>query len=189
MKLFLHACCAPCAIYPIKTAKKDGYDSITGFFYNPNIHLEGEFKKRLSETKKVFDSYKLDLIIPEYKSREYFECISDCENKEKKRCFDCWRLRLDKTVSVAKEEGFDAFTTTLLVSPYQDHDVLKDSAKALAEKYGIDFYYKDFRTGFKDAHNEAKREGIYCQNYCGCVFSIVEREERRKERKKKKVKS
>ncbi len=177
MKLLLHTCCAPCAIYPIKQARADGYNSLTSVFYNPNIHPSQEFLRRKKEIGKLKKIESFDEIDTEYRAEEYFKNITDFDDKSK-RCFSCWNLRLEKTSRVAKEKGFDAFTTTLLGSPYQNHDVLKEICLRFSRIFNIKFYYRDFRIGFRDAHKEARTSGMYCQNYCGCVFSLVERYER-----------
>ena len=175
MRLLLHTCCAPCAIGPLKEATKDGYD-VSAFFYNPNIQPPSEYKKRFKEARKFFGSAGLTFTEGAYGTADFFCGIPDFENKTL-RCPACWRMRLEKTADLALREGFDAFTTTLLVSPYQDHGTLKIIGSELAAEKKIKFYYRDFRAGFKEAHREARERGIYCQNYCGCVFSLVEREE------------
>jgi hypothetical protein len=93
----------------------------------------------------------------------------------KERCSLCWTLRLKKTAKLAKERGFESFSTTLLVSPYQDQELLKKIGNEIAKEEGIEFYYEDFRPGFKKAHEEARIKGIYCQKYCGCIYSEIER--------------
>ncbi|MBL7157346.1 MAG: epoxyqueuosine reductase QueH [Candidatus Omnitrophica bacterium] len=175
MKLLLHACCAPCAIYPVREAKKENL-SVTGFFYNPNIHPPSEYFKRKRETETYFKSEGLELVSGDYDVRTFFDNVREGKIAPA-RCAACWGMRLEKTASFADQNGFDMFTTTLLGSPYQDHEIIKGICEDLSEKTNQNFYYKDLRAGFKAAHKEAKEKGIYCQNYCGCVFSIVEREE------------
>ena len=118
----------------------------------------------------------MPFVSTEYETADFFKSILGAEMPPA-RCRACWGMRLRKTASYAKENAFDAFTTTLLGSPYQDHDTLKNICEKVSGEMKINFYYKDFRTGFKDAHRLARDRGIYCQNYCGCVFSIMEREE------------
>jgi len=169
-------------MYPIELAKTDNFKT-TGFFYNPNIHPVPEYKKREKETRKYFKSKKLKLIIPQYNPGEFFSDIKRTGNPPA-RCVSCWEMRLERTASLAKEKGFDAFTTTLLASPYQDHGSLKVIAEGLADKEKVRFYYRDFREGFRDAHKKAREQGVYCQNYCGCIFSKIEREEKRTRKKR-----
>lgn len=175
MKLLLHTCCAPCAIYPISEAKKDNF-TLTGFFYNPNIHPYSEYTRRKKETEAYFKSEGLGLTSLEHNAFNFFRNIAD-DYTQPRRCSICWNMRMDQTLRFAKNNGFDAFTTTLLGSPYQDHEILKSICENLSKENGISFYYKDFRTGHKDGHKLAREKGIYCQNYCGCIFSKVERYE------------
>jgi len=188
MRLLLHACCAPCAIYPIKTARDDGYKAISSFFYNPNIHPQAEFERRRQQIKKLITGGDLEEISAPYKAEEYFHALTVFDHTLK-RCLFCWRLRLEESVKFAKENNFDAFTTTLLASPYQDHEAIKKICSELSNKTGITFYYRDFRVGFRDSHAKAKDMGIYCQGYCGCIFSLVEREEEKKKKIKARSKS
>ena len=177
MKLLLHTCCAPCAIHTGREAKKDGFE-LTGFFYNPNIHPISEYERREKEAEAFFKSENWLLIIPGHDEQEFFKNISE-KTSPLKRCEACWKLRLEISAHFAKENGFDAFTTTLLISPYQDHLAIKKICEDLSKKEKIKFYYKDFRKGFKESQDVAKEKSIYRQKYCGCVFSIIEREESR----------
>ena len=178
MNVLLHICCAPCAIYPAEEFRKKGH-RFAGFFYNPNIHPYSEYLKRKAEVEKYSKDAGFNTVYPEYDIEKYFQHTAYNEDPEN-RCPICWWIRLDKTARFAKENGFEAFTTTLLGSPYQDQDTIKKIGEDVAKKYGLQFYFEDFRVGFKDAHNTAKAKGIYCQNYCGCVFSEKERLEKRK---------
>ena len=92
------------------------------------------------------------------------------------RCVNyCYPTRIGATVRYAKEHGFDAFTTTLLASPYQKHEELKGVCELLAKEYGIEFIYRDFRVGFREGQAKAREAGMYMQKYCGCIFSEEER--------------
>lgn len=184
MNILLHICCAPCAIYPVEALRKEGH-TVAGFFYNPNIHPFAEYQKREEEVEKYARSVTLNVISEAYEIERYFQHISYNEDA-KNRCPVCWWLRMERTAKFAKENGLDAFTTTLIGSPYQDQEIITGIANDIASRIGVPFYYHDFRKGFKDAHARAKAEGIYCQNYCGCIFSEVERVERIKDKKEKK---
>ena len=173
MKILLHICCAPCEIYPVEKLRKDKH-AAGGFFYNPNIHPYSEYLKRKDEVEKYSKEAGLNITCPDYDAAEYFQHIMDGENR-KNRCPACWRLRIKRCAQFAKENGFDAFTATLLGSPYQDHEVLKNICEDIAQAAGVKFYYEDFRTGFNAAHDKAKTKGMYRQNYCGCLFSKKER--------------
>lgn len=177
MNILLHICCAPCAIFPIEEIRKEGHKT-AGFFYNPNIHPYSEYIHRRGEVEKYAIEVALNVISSDYDIQNYFQNVV-YDEYIKNRCPVCWWLRMGRTAAFAKENGFDAFTTTLLGSPYQDHETIKSICQDIAKRLGIKFYYKDFRTGFKDAHNLAKSKGIYCQNYCGCIFSEVERAEKK----------
>ena len=176
MKLLLHTCCAPCAIYPIDQAKKDKFE-VTGFFSNSNIHPQGEYIKRKNAARELFKREGLELFFVTYDASDFFRMVAgDAQPPE--RCSICWKMRLEETVSFAEKNGFDAFTTTLLGSPYQDHEILRRICESLSAKSSVRFYYKDFRDGFRIGHKEAKEKSLYCQRYCGCIFSMVEREVR-----------
>lgn len=173
MKLLLHICCAPCLIYPLERLREKDF-VVNGLFYNPNIYPLSEYEKR---KQAVEDFGRIDstvIIYSEYNPKEFFEAVN-FKNDKPQRCSICWLLRLKKTAQVAKEKDFNSFSTTLLVSPYQDQTLLKNLGNDVAREIGIDFYYEDFRPGFKKAHNEAKVKGIYCQKYCGCIYSEVEK--------------
>jgi epoxyqueuosine reductase len=177
LNILLHICCAPCAIYPIDELRKDGH-TIAGFFYNSNVHPYAEYKKRKTEAEKYGKEVKLNVIAGDYDIENYFQHVVYNESQPV-RCPVCWWLRLNRTARFAKENGFDAFTTTLLASPYQDQDAIKSIGEDVAANTEIKFYCKDFRAGFKEAHTLAKSKGIYCQKYCGCVFSEKERAEKK----------
>jgi len=118
-------------------------------------------------------SANCEVIYPEYDPAEFFRAINLKETNPG-RCAICWSLRLKKTAQAAKEKGYNYFSTTLLVSPYQDQELLKKIGEDIAKEEGLNFYYEDFRQGFKKAHDEAKAKGIYCQKYCGCIYGELE---------------
>ena len=181
MTILLHICCAPCTIFPIEELREKGH-KVEGFFYNPNIHPYSEYLKRKAETEKYSKDSDLNVVYSDYDIANYFQHIVYNESPAN-RCPVCWWLRLEKAAEFASQNSFDAFTTTLLGSPYQDHDVVKNICEDIAKRAGIKFYYEDFRAGFNAAHQLAKSKGIYCQNYCGCVFSEKERIERKNKTK------
>jgi len=173
MDFLLHICCAPCLIYPLEQLRKEGF-LVSGFFYNPNIHPFSEYKKRKETLEKFSQEVNLCVDYPEYRPQDFFQAVNFKEELPQ-RCATCWRLRLEKTAQAAKKCGFKYFSTTLLVSPYQDQEWLKKIGSEIAQELEIEFYYKDFRLGFKKAHQEAKLKGLYCQKYCGCIYSEIER--------------
>jgi len=169
MDILLHICCAPCLIYPFKKLKERGF-KISGFYYNSNIYPCQEYKRRKEALESLNKDLQLNIRYPEYQQNDFFQLVSSKENTTE-RCVICWSLRLVKTAKHALENGFKIFSTTLLVSPYQKHDLLKQVGEKIAKETGLDFYYEDFRPGFKQAQEEAKIKGIYRQKYCGCKFS------------------
>lgn len=173
MNILLHICCAPCAIYPVEFLREEGH-TVNGLFYNPNIHPYAEYLARLEALMTYAKREAFDVAAGEYEIEKYFQGVVDSE-KVRDRCPVCWWMRLEKTAKRARERGFDAFTTTLLGSPYQDHEILRKLAEEISERTGAEFLYRDFRIGFRRAHQKAKAEGIYCQKYCGCLFSERER--------------
>jgi hypothetical protein len=174
--ILLHTCCAPCLIYPLEFLRENGF-KVTGFFYNPNIHPVLEYNER----KKAFIALNpdIEIIYPDYLPQEFFRAIN-LNEEAPGRCALCWRERLSKTARVAKEKDFGYFTTTLLVSPYQDQELLKRIGNDIAKEVGVEFYYADFRPGFRKAHNEARSKGVYTQKYCGCIYSDIERGKKKK---------
>ncbi|MDD5130918.1 MAG: epoxyqueuosine reductase QueH [Candidatus Omnitrophica bacterium] len=172
MDILLHICCGPCLIYPFGRLKDSGC-KISGFYYNPNIYPAAEYQRRLEGVKALSREFLLDVEYPEYNHHDFFQAINPQEALfVPQRCEICWSLRLRKTAQRAKQRGFSAFSTTLLVSPYQDHGLLKQIGAQISRQIGIDFYYDDFRPGFKQAQIEAKNRGIYRQKYCGCEYSM-----------------
>lgn len=185
MKLLLHICCAPCSVMCIEKLREENID-ITGFWYNPNIHPYTEYKARrdcLSEYSKVIN---LDVIyMEEYGLRNFTKnVINNLDN----RCTYCYTIRLDETAKYAKENGYDAFCTTLLISPYQNHQKIIEIGNKIADKYGIKFYYYDFRPYFREGQNKAREMSFYMQKYCGCIFSEEERYSKQIERDRKNIK-
>lgn len=173
MKVLLHTCCAPCSTYVIDKLRKDGYEDITSYWYNINIHPYEEYRARLNALVTYTEMVNVPLIIEDdYGVREFTKSvINDIDG----RCRFCYVSRLAKTVKYAKENGYDAFTSTLFVSIYQNHEELKKICEELAKEYDIEFLYRDFRVGFREGQNEARQLGLYMQKYCGCIFSEEDR--------------
>ncbi|MGE5631099.1 MAG: epoxyqueuosine reductase QueH [Caulobacteraceae bacterium] len=181
MKTLLHMCCGPCAVYPFDVLSKE--HDITGLFYNPNIHPYTEYKKRMDTAQEFSDKAGFRLIVlDEYKLDEF---LRNAAFRESQRCMMCYADRLERAASVAKKGNFDCFTTTLLVSPFQKHDLIRRIGEEAGEKYGVKFLYKDFREGFKEGVVKSKELGLYRQPYCGCIYSERDRYlPRRKDAKK-----
>ena len=165
MKILLHICCGPCLIYHLKRLNDQGF-KVEGFYYNPNIHPVSEYGRRQDAVMALSKELLFEVSCLEYLPSEFSQAIN-ANVRAPERCASCWKLRLHKTAMHAKENGFEAFTSTLLVSPYQNQELLKQLGAQAAKEVGVDFYYEDFRVGFKQAHEEARNKGIYCQKYCG----------------------
>jgi len=187
MKVLLHTCCAGCAIYTFRALEKK-FDRVTGLFFNPNIHPYSEFHNRREALRQFSEKYNKEAAFPEYRPEVFFHEINYKETKGQ-RCPICWRLRLKEAANFAKDNGYDAFTTTLLISPYQDHSIIKMIGEDLSKETGVSFYYEDLRAGFRDSQDRLKAEGLYSQKYCGCLYSEKERYERKGDKAKQKAKS
>ncbi len=175
MKVLLHACCGPCTIYPLKTMRQRGHD-VSGYFFNPNIHPYGEFKKRRDVLSAFARSASLPLIIDEtYELTSFLKGILEYGPD---RCLFCYRIRLAQLFEKAGELGVDAVTTTLLYSRYQKHAAIAAIAAELSEEYEIPFLYEDFREGWAEGVAESKKMGMYRQRYCGCILSELESHKR-----------
>lgn len=171
MRLLLHVCCGPCALYPLSVIRKDGID-VCCYFYNPNIHPYREFKKRIQALSFVSEHLKIKTIYE--KDYELTDFLRKIVFRENERCRICYDIRLKKTVEYAKAHGFDSFSTSLLYSRYQNHMSLIDKCSQLAITSGVDFFYRDFREGWQTGIDESKSLDIYRQSYCGCIYSEQE---------------
>ena len=172
MKTLLHICCAPCANQCIEVLRTDKIQ-VAGFWYNPNIHPFTEYKSRRNCLREYAQTIDLTLIEKnDYALRPFVRSVvDDLEN----RCGKCYEMRLFEAAKQAKEGGFDSFTSSLFISPYQNHELMRDVAERAAAEYGVDFLYRDFRPYFRAGQDFAREHGFYMQKYCGCVFSEEER--------------
>ena len=169
MKLLLHACCAPCSVYCIDSLRLEGVEP-TIYWYNPNIHLYKEYKARRDTLIEYTKMINVAAIFEEEYGLTMF--CKNVINKLESRCEDfCYPVRLERTAKYAKENGYDTICTTLLISPYQKHEIIRDLGEKISKKYGVEFLYRDFRVGFREGQNKARGLGLYMQKYCGCVFS------------------
>ncbi len=171
-RILLHICCAPCAIFPLSTLRGEDL-FVHGFFYNPHIQPYQEFQRRLSTLQSYAEAEALPLIIRQDYDPETF--FRQAAFRETSRCIYCYSLRLNAAASLAKKSRFDAFTTTLLYSRQQKHDLIVSLAEESSRRYGIPFLYRDFRSGWKEGQERAKASGMYRQQYCGCIYSEMER--------------
>ncbi len=168
----IHCCCAHCTAYTIDYWRQQGYEP-SALWYNPNIHPCTEYQQRLEAMHSLAKQMDFPLIIAEgYDMIDYFRQVT---GHEAKRCRYCFRLRLKKTAETAIKCGFSSFTTSLLISPHQEHDLLPEIGNELAEEIGIQFLYVDLRKRYSDSRRITKPLSLYRQQYCGCVYSEWER--------------
>jgi hypothetical protein len=158
-------------IYPAETLAKQN-NALTVYFYNPNIHPFSEFSRRREALRTYCAGAGLSVVESVYDYRNH---LTQAISAGTERCAACYRIRLMKTAQFAAAEGFEAFTTTLLVSPYQQHEELKAAGEEAAAKHGVPFFYEDWRCGFREGRAKARELGLYSQKYCGCLFSEEER--------------
>ena len=172
VKILLHVCCGPCAVYPLRALRAQGYE-VEGYFFNPNIHPFQEFKRRINALKELVAIENVSVDFDDkYGLQEYLRRVVF---NEKERCAICYDMRLAQVAQKAMERGFDAFTSTLLYSKYQNHSQIQAKGEELALKNGVEFYYEDFRSGWQEGIDRSKEMGLYRQPYCGCIYSEQER--------------
>lgn len=181
--LLLHACCAPCSSAVLE--RLASHFKISILYYNPNITEEKEYQKRLDELKKFISKltfkYPINIIDSRYEPKEFFQIAKGLEKEKErgKRCYKCYELRLEETAKVAKEKNFDFFATTLTLSPYKMTSWLNEIGENLSEKYQANYLYSDFKkkNGYKRSIELSKEYNLYRQDYCGCIYSKLEREQ------------
>lgn len=185
MKILLHMCCGPCSCFPVQRLRELGHE-LTGYFFNPNIHPYKEFRHRLETAKEFAQKVNLDIIVDDtYQLREFLTKALPAETVPNGRCQMCYTWRLRQAAKFAKENGYDAFTASLFVSPYQQHDVMKKTAETIAIEEDIPFFYEDFRLGWQIGVDLSLQMELYRQPYCGCIFSEEERYSKAWRKKKK----
>lgn len=172
MKTLLHICCANCAIIPVKRLREQGGE-LSGYFFNPNIHPYQEFRRRLETVHQYAEQVSLPVIYNDDYALDEF--LAQVAADPARRCTYCYLSRLEMTARYAAENGFDAFSTSLLYSRYQQHEAIRASGEALATRFGIDFLYEDFRSGWQEGIVVSKAMGLYRQQYCGCIYSERDR--------------
>jgi predicted adenine nucleotide alpha hydrolase (AANH) superfamily ATPase len=174
--VLLHICCAPCLIYPLKKLRELNFE-VGGFFYNPNIYPSQEYLLREKTVSEYANRAECSVYFAEGSADGLFPEAQAAAMNKADRCKKCWYLRMRKTAEHARSIGVTTFTTTLLVSPYQDQEMLKQAGEKAAAEYGITFYYYNFSEGYQEAVRVSKQEALYRQKYCGCRFSLQERRE------------
>ncbi|HOK07509.1 MAG TPA: epoxyqueuosine reductase QueH [Syntrophales bacterium] len=171
-KLLLHCCCGPCTIYPLEVLRGEGFD-VEGLFLNPNIHPWSEYRRRLDALLAYAYVRGLKVItVADDRPETYFRAVT---GREEERCGICYELRIRRSLEKARDLGYTHFTTTLLYSPYQRHELIRQICGDLARDHGVTFVYRDFRAGWKEGVRISRRLGMYRQNYCGCLYSERDR--------------
>jgi predicted adenine nucleotide alpha hydrolase (AANH) superfamily ATPase len=170
MKLLFHCCCGPCAAACIESLGGEGIAPAL-YWYNPNIHPESEYQSRRDALAALAAAKNLPLEMVNEYGLEFFLRETGGRTEAPARCEICYRMRLERTAAQAAAKGFDAFSTSLLISPYQQHETMCRIAEEAAAKHGTAFLYRDFRPLFREGRAEARAIGLYMQKYCGCIFS------------------
>ena len=194
-KILLHMCCGPCACYPVKRLREEGFEPV-GYFFNPNIHPHQEWKRRLNTAREFAEKVGIEFFADNhYRLREFltrtalvvegFDSVHFADGFHK-RCGICYAWRLSEVARFAAENNFKFFTSSLFYSRYQNHGLMKKFAEHYAERFDVCFFYEDFRVGWQDGIDLSEQLGLYRQNYCGCIFSEEERfsNDVRKERRR-----
>lgn len=181
-RLLLHSCCGPCSSYCLKTLSE--HFKVTVLYYNPNIYPPEEYELRAKEqerfVKEFPTKYPVTFLEGRFEPQEFYDTVKGYEDVPEggERCFKCYELRLREAAEVAKNGGFDFFTTTLSISPLKNADKLNEIGKMLEEEYNVKYLYSDFKKkdGYKQSTEISKQYHMYRQYYCGCVFSKAERD-------------
>ena len=185
----MHICCANCSLFPLRSLSTQQHD-ITGLWFNPNIHPEDEYTIRLEAVRELEAGNNIPMIYLDGYGLDAFEAEIDRRGLERtrpSRCAACYGIRMNETARQCALGEFDAFTTSLLVSPYQSHELLISEAEAAAGLHGVKFHYEDFRPGWQEGQGISRERGYYRQYYCGCHYSRAERDDEKARRKAEKV--
>lgn len=176
-RLLLHSCCAPCSSYTLEYLSQ--YFDITVYYYNPNISPEKEYRHRVEEMERLIGEmpfkHEVKFVEGEYKPKDFYDMARGMEHEPEGgiRCMACYRMRLEHAAAIAKEGGYDYFTTTLTISPLKRSDKINEIGNEVAEQYGVAFLPSDFkkRGGYLRSIELSRQYNLYRQNFCGCVFS------------------
>jgi hypothetical protein len=179
--LLLHSCCAPCSSYVLEYLSN--HLKITVLYYNPNISEQQEYEKRVEEQKRLIQElpvkYTVSFMEGRYEPKEYYDAVKGLEHlgERSMRCYACYELRLAYTAQLAKEKGFDYFTTTLSISPYKKAEWLNEIGEKMSEQYGTPYLYADFKkkNGYKRSIELSQEYHLYRQDFCGCIYSQQEK--------------
>jgi predicted adenine nucleotide alpha hydrolase (AANH) superfamily ATPase len=172
MNILMHICCANCAIFPIQVLRESGH-AVTGYFFNHNIHPYQEYRRRLQSVEDFAAISELEVIYRDEYLLEDF--LAQVAAEPSNRCTYCYQSRLQQAAEHAAVSGYDAFSTSLLYSRYQNHELIRKLGEELGLHYGIAFFYEDFRRGWQEGIKASKTMGFYRQQYCGCIYSEKDR--------------
>lgn len=172
MRILLHICCGPCALYPLAVLRAEGLE-VTGLFFNHNIHPYQEYQRRRDAALQMAELERLELIMQDQYQLEEF--LAHVAAEPEKRCGYCYASRLDVAAGAARKNGFDAFTSSLFYSRFQNHDLMRAKAEEAAVYHNVPFLYRDYRPGWQEGIRRSKELGLYRQQYCGCIYSEKER--------------
>lgn len=172
MRVLLHICCAPCATIPLEELRREGFE-VYGYFFNPNIHPYQEYMRRRDSVEKLSESIGLRVIYDEKYDFKGF--LREVVFREDHRCRLCYYMRFKQAAAVAKRGRHDCFTSTLLISPHQDHELIRSVGDQVADETGVELLYRDYREQFRKSCELSKEYGLYRQQYCGCIYSEYER--------------
>ncbi len=182
-RLLLHSCCAPCSSYVLEYLSK--YFDITVYYYNPNIYPPEEFDYRSDEQRRLVELMKLEnikVLCCDYDSDRFYDAVKGLENIPEggERCMECFRLRLNETARYAASDGYDYFTTTLSISPHKNAEMLNTAGSEAEQKHGVKYLCSDFKkkNGYKRSCEISAEYGLYRQDYCGCIYSKLQSENR-----------
>lgn len=183
-KLLLHSCCAPCSSYVLEYLSQ--YFHITIYYYNPNITFKEEYERRMEEQMRFIKELPvknpIEFMHGIYEPERFFSMAKGLEDAPEggERCFKCYELRLEEAAKIAKNNGFDYFTTTLSISPHKNAAKLNEIGEQMGKRYDVAYLYADFKkkNGYKRSIELSKQYGLYRQDYCGCVYSKISNEAR-----------
>ena len=178
MRVFLHICCAPCAVGVIERLREEGH-TVFGFFFNPNIYSVQEYEKRAKSLEKLAEKIDLEYVVGSYETEKWYARIQGLESEPEtgRRCEVCYEMRLSQAARSAKARGYDCFATTLTISPHKPAPVIGAIGRRVGERHGIEFLERDFkkRDGFRQSVLLSKEYELYRQSYCGCEYSLKRR--------------
>lgn len=174
-RVLLHVCCGPCAQWPVKSLRDEGFE-VDAYFFNPNIHPQAELDKRLENMEKMAQLHQVKLYSSSLSEEERWRKMKDLEKDD--RCSACYHLRLMEAARFAAEKGYRYLATAMEVSPYQDHRLIQEAAERACQKFGIEFLLRPFWDHFREGQEMAKEDELYRQKYCGCVLSLGETAEK-----------